>query len=37
MGKLHRNADLMANVIDELKEHVTLHRVAQHTEDRHTS
>jgi TetR/AcrR family transcriptional repressor of nem operon len=37
MGKLHRNVDLMANVMDELKEHVTLHRVAQHTEDRHTS
>jgi TetR/AcrR family transcriptional repressor of nem operon len=37
MGKLHRNADLMANVMDELKAHVTLHRVAQHTEDRHTS
>jgi TetR/AcrR family transcriptional repressor of nem operon len=37
MGKLHRNADLMANVMDELKAHVTLHRVAYHTEDRHTS
>jgi TetR/AcrR family transcriptional repressor of nem operon len=37
MGKLHRNADLMANVLDDLKAHVTLHRVAPHTEDRHTS
>jgi TetR/AcrR family transcriptional regulator, transcriptional repressor for nem operon len=37
MGKLHRNADLMANVMDELKAHVNLHRVAQHTEDSHTS
>jgi len=37
MGKLHRNADLMANVLADLKAHVTLHRVAPHTEDRHTS
>jgi TetR/AcrR family transcriptional repressor of nem operon len=37
MGKLHRNADLMENVMDELKAHVSQYRVAQHTEDRHTS
>ena len=27
MGKLHRNAELMANVIDELKAHVVHYRV----------
>ena len=37
MGKLHRNADLMANVMDELKAHVSMYCVARHTEDRHTS
>jgi TetR/AcrR family transcriptional repressor of nem operon len=28
LGKLHRDADLIVNVVDELKEHVTQYRVA---------
>jgi TetR/AcrR family transcriptional repressor of nem operon len=28
LGKLHRDADLIKNVVDELKEHVALYRVA---------